>query len=141
MRELVPACPPGASPSTSNVLRPSDAPYTAAPRPARLHEEVVVQGHVVDRADGGLSVRIRGKQHALGVGEDLDGLFEKRYARHTRHPMVYEEHGDGHVAEFQVPHQLERRFAGTALTTRYCRPYSWRRSRATAPSTIGSSST
>src|SRR5258705_320841 len=34
MRELVPACPPGAFPSIITTFRPSDAAYTAAPRPA-----------------------------------------------------------------------------------------------------------
>ena len=34
MREDVPACPPGASRSITIVRRPSDAPYTAAARPA-----------------------------------------------------------------------------------------------------------
>ena len=33
MREEVPAWPPGASRSTTIVLRPSEAPYTAAARP------------------------------------------------------------------------------------------------------------
>ena len=34
MRVLVPACPPGAQASATNVLRPSEPPYTAAARPA-----------------------------------------------------------------------------------------------------------
>ena len=34
MRELVPACPPGALDSIITTFRPSDAAYTAAPSPA-----------------------------------------------------------------------------------------------------------
>ena len=34
MRELVPACPPGAVLSRTSTSSPSDAAYTAAPRPA-----------------------------------------------------------------------------------------------------------
>jgi hypothetical protein len=34
MSELVPACPPGASDSTSTVRNPSDAAYTAFASPA-----------------------------------------------------------------------------------------------------------
>src|SRR4029453_119562 len=34
MRELAPACPPGASVSSTTTSSPSEAPYTAAARPA-----------------------------------------------------------------------------------------------------------
>ena len=45
-------------------------------RVPRLHE-VVVEVNLVDRANGGLGVCICGKQHALGVGEELDSLRQE----------------------------------------------------------------
>lgn len=53
-------------------------------------EQVVVQAHLVDRADRHVRIRIRREKHPLGVGEQRDRLFHELDAAHLRHALVHQ---------------------------------------------------
>ena len=105
-----------------------------------LHQ-VIVELHLVDRADGDVAVGIGGQQHALRRREQRRRLGQELDAGHLRHALVGEEEGERLVAQLERADDLQRLAAG-------CRgqdpivPAKWSlRSRATARSTSGSSST
>ena len=75
-------------------------------------EQVVVEVHVVDRADRGVGVGVRRQQHALGVGHQVHGLLEEVHPGHAGHPVVGEQQGDDLAAQRHLAQRLERRRTG-----------------------------
>ena len=90
-------------------------------RVPRLHQ-VVVEGDVVDRADGDVRVGVRRQQHQLGVGRLLPHLPQHLDARHPGHPLVGDDRGDGSVLEDEVGQDLERLRPDVARSTRWSSP-------------------
>ena len=76
-------------------------------------EQVVVEGHVVDRRDRRLGVGICGEQHALGVRHERACLDQVVGARHARHALVGDQHGRLLPPRAQLGQQLQRLRAGS----------------------------
>ena len=65
----------------------------------------------VDCFDRRLRVGIRRQQNALAVREQLDGLFQKVHAAHTRHPLVYYQKRDRLAALLELGQGVQRRLS------------------------------
>jgi hypothetical protein len=79
----------------------------------RFQKKIVDVG-LVDRADRGIGVSIRGQQGAFGSWEDLAGGLQESHSVHVRHPLIREQKGYAVVANFESFEKIERALRGIA---------------------------
>ena len=65
-------------------------------------QKKVVNAGLVDGADGGVRIRIRGEQCPLRAGEDSHCLLQEFHSVHARHALVGEKQGHAVVSHLQL---------------------------------------
>ena len=72
-------------------------------------EQIVVNPRFVDGCDCCVSISVGCQEHALRIGMENHGLFQKLDARQSGHSLIDEEECDGAIPQLQLPNNLHCR--------------------------------